>query len=204
MNILVLSPYPQALFDTLGASGDKTISTSGPVDLAYCHANGVDWIVSYGYRRMLRGKLVTEYDRRAVNLHISYLPWNRGADPAFWSWFDHTPHGVTVHFIDEGMDTGDIVDQELVSFSGSETLASSYRTLRQRVEGMFSRLWPPLRTGEIAGTKQRGLGSFHRSTDKKHLFEQLSEGWETPVREVAWLGRESQMRGSACQRLPCL
>lgn len=50
-----------------------------------------------------------------MNLHISYLPWNKGADPNFWSCIDGTPAGVTLHHIDAGVDTGDIIAQALMS-----------------------------------------------------------------------------------------
>ena len=49
-----------------------------------------------------------------VNLHISYLPWNRGAHPNFWSFFDATPTGVSIHLIDKGIDTGPIIVQKKV------------------------------------------------------------------------------------------
>jgi len=190
MKILVLSPYPERLAGTFAAAGDGVLATTDPIDLAYCRASSVDWIVSYGYRHMLRSPLLAEYRRRAVNLHVSYLPWNRGADPNFWAWFDGTPKGVTIHVIDEGLDTGDIVEQELVTFSSSETLTSSYEALRRKVEALFDRVWPALRGGEIAGRRQEGSGSVHRSADKSALFERLSQGWDTPVLEVAALGEE--------------
>jgi len=193
MKVLLLSPYPEKLAGTFAGAGDDVLATTGPIDVAYCRASGVDWIVSYGYRHMLRPPLLAQYRRRAVNLHVSYLPWNRGADPNFWAWFDGTPKGVTIHIIDEGLDTGDIVEQELVTFSGSETLASSYDALRRKVEALFDRVWPALRGDEIAGRRQEGPGTVHRSADKSELFERLSQGWDTPVLEVAALGEEIRL-----------
>ena len=38
-------------------------------------------------------------------MHISYLPFNRGAHPNYWSFKDNSPKGVTIHFIDNGIDT---------------------------------------------------------------------------------------------------
>ena len=43
---------------------------------------------------------------------MSYLPWNRGADPNFWSILEDTPKGVTIHIMDESIDTGDILYQK--------------------------------------------------------------------------------------------
>src|SRR5690606_983365 len=76
-----------------------------------------DLLVSFGYRHILKDLSVP-----AVNIHISMLPWNRGADPNFWSWLDHTPKGVTVHLMDQGIDTGPIIAQREVAFGFGQTL----------------------------------------------------------------------------------
>ena len=48
-----------------------------------------------------------------INLHTSLLPAYRGPNPDFWHYYDGaTEHGCTVHFIDKGEDTGDIICQE--------------------------------------------------------------------------------------------
>lgn len=50
-----------------------------------------------------------------LNLHPSWLPANRGPDPLFWTLREGKHQtGVTVHYMDEGMDTGDIVAQTLI------------------------------------------------------------------------------------------
>lgn len=49
----------------------------------------------------------------ALNLHPSLLPHHRGADPLFWTYFaDDRETGITLHWMDGGVDTGDIVAQE--------------------------------------------------------------------------------------------
>jgi len=72
---------------------------------------------------------------RAINLHPSLLPWNRGAHSNFWSFLEDTPKGVTIHIIDEGIDTGDILLQKKIKFDQSkETLRSSYGRLQQELQ----------------------------------------------------------------------
>jgi methionyl-tRNA formyltransferase len=94
MRILLLSPYPERIIDTFCDEGDEvTIRTASVTK------TDADFIVSYGYRYMLRRPIIGTVP--AINLHISYLPWNRGADSNLWSWIDGTPKGVTIHDIDE-------------------------------------------------------------------------------------------------------
>ena len=59
--------------------------------------------------------MLDQINYRAINLHISYLPWNRGADPNLWSAVG-MPKGVTIHYINDGFDTGDILFQKAILF----------------------------------------------------------------------------------------
>ena len=61
--------------------------------------SGVDCIVSFGYRHLLRSDSIAAVGGNAVNLHISMLPWNRGADPNLWSWLENTPRGASMHWM---------------------------------------------------------------------------------------------------------
>jgi methionyl-tRNA formyltransferase len=47
-----------------------------------------------------------------LNFHPSLLPFNRGKHPTFWNIIEEAPYGVTIHFVDEGIDTGDIIFQK--------------------------------------------------------------------------------------------
>ena len=47
-----------------------------------------------------------------INLHISYLPYNRGSYPNYWSFKENTPNGVSIHHIDDGIDTGPVLVQK--------------------------------------------------------------------------------------------
>ena len=68
-------------------------------------------IVSYNYKHIIQPEIIVLMNGRLVNLHISYLPWNKGSDPNFWSFIDNTPKGVTIHKIDNHLDTGAILYQ---------------------------------------------------------------------------------------------
>ena len=99
MNILLLSPHA-SLEERLVKLGDTVTRTSLKVTTEY--ANKFDWIVSYGYRYIITQDILDAVRGQAINLHISLLPWNRGADPNLWSFLDDTPKGITIHYIDSG------------------------------------------------------------------------------------------------------
>ena len=103
MKILLLSPHQQ-MVPFLESFGDEVTQITERLD----DATGYDWIVSYGYRFRVTEEMLDQVNRQAVNLHISYLPWNRGADPTFWSVAEDTPRGVTIHVMDGSIDTGPV------------------------------------------------------------------------------------------------
>lgn len=76
------------------------------------------------------------------NLHISLLPYNREASPNFFSFIENTPKGVTIHQIDEVLDTGPILAQKELFFDESkETFASSYEKLILEIQMLFKENW---------------------------------------------------------------
>jgi methionyl-tRNA formyltransferase len=198
MRLLLLSPYPDALAPVLAAAGDHVLQASGEVAAAALAEMAPDMIVSYGYRHLLGPDIVERYAPRILNLHVSFLPWNRGSDPNFWSFFDDTPKGVSIHEIDRGIDTGRVLVQQDLTFSPSETLASSYAALRTAIEHLFESAWSALRAGAIEARAQQGPGTSHRARDKDQFMARLPLGWQTPVAAVEALGRNHR----AGQTLP--
>ncbi len=141
-------------------------------------------IVSYSYRHILKRVVLDTMPGRFVNLHISLLPFNRGADPNAWSYLDGTPQGVTIHEIDEGIDTGPILVQQSVTIDESkETLASSYGLLHEAIQALFIAHWGDLRAGRMRGQAQSAPGTFHVSYDFARLKDGLlgAEGWDVPI-----------------------
>jgi methionyl-tRNA formyltransferase len=197
MNVLLLSPYPERLQDALAAAGDCVRATNRPITAAALADEAVEFVVCYGYRHLIEADVIERWPARIINLHISLLPWNRGSDPNFWSFFDDTPKGVSVHQVDPGLDTGGLLAQALILFGRNETLASSYDQLRDAVETLFARTWPAIRRGLQPGRPQRGKGSYHRRRDAEPFLADLPDGWATPVEIVEEMGRRHRERRPA-------
>ena len=99
MNILLLGPYRKKLIDFLSSFGDKVKTTEAPLTGdSECLCN-IDFIISYGCRHILRKDILDKFPNKAINFHISLLPWNKGADPNLWSFLEDSPKGVTAHYL---------------------------------------------------------------------------------------------------------
>ncbi|MCU1748563.1 formyltransferase family protein [Pseudomonas sp. 6D_7.1_Bac1] len=155
-----------------------------------------DLVISYGYRHILQKDVIESSQALIVNLHISYLPWNRGAHPNFWSFYDSTPSGVSIHLIDEGIDTGPIIYQKYVNFRANEqTFSQTYKRLIQEIEQLFKENIESIVTNNFIAIPQRRKGSYHRSSD---LFKNFSN-WDSDIQtEVTRLDKTlSENQGGA-------
>ncbi|WP_129045072.1 phosphoribosylglycinamide formyltransferase [Companilactobacillus metriopterae] len=83
----------------------------------------IDYIILAGYMRVVTSTLLSEYPRRIINIHPSYLPAYSGLraiERAFEANEEET--GVTIHYIDEDVDTGPLIQQKKVPIYKNDTL----------------------------------------------------------------------------------
>jgi len=107
-----------------------------------------------------------------INLHPSYLPYNRGQYPNVWSIIDGTPSGVTLHYIDEGIDTGDIIAQKEVPVEPVDTGETLYRKLERASIELFKETWSQIKAGEAPRMAQKSeAGTYHRTRDVESIDE---------------------------------
>lgn len=137
MNILLLGEKSNLLADKLINTGHNIQITCDKISLDM--VQNYDFLISFGYRHIIKKDIINKFINRIINLHISLLPYNRGADPNFWSYIEQTPKGVTIHYIDEGLDTGDIIVQKEVQDNiETDTLKTSYDRLINEIITLFN------------------------------------------------------------------
>ena len=108
--------------------------------------------------------------KETINLHLSYLPYNRGANPNAWAIVEGTPAGVTLHTIDAGADTGPIIAQKEVTKESIDTGKSIYDKLSRTAVELFKEAWPSIVEGTATRTPQSGPSTAHLRKD----FQQLA------------------------------
>ena len=95
---------------------------------------GVDLVVLAGYMHLLTHPFLDRFRDRIVNVHPSLLPHFPGAraiDDALAAGVHET--GVTVHYVDEGIDTGAVIRQEAVRVEPRETLVDRIHAVEHRI-----------------------------------------------------------------------
>jgi methionyl-tRNA formyltransferase len=109
------------------------------------------WVTDYRY--LLPLELISLSKLGAINLHPSILPRYRGRAPINWAILQGEDRlGITAHFVDEGMDTGDIIEQLEFGLTSDQDVGDAlelyyplYEEITKRVAGYFQRGLVPRR-----------------------------------------------------------
>lgn len=140
-----------------------------------------DYLVSCGYRHVVPREILDIPNGGCLNLHPSFLPFNRGANPNVWSIVEGTPAGVTLHFMDEGVDTGAIIAQQRVEKRFSDTGRSLQERLNEAQVELFKRAWPDVVSDDfVAEAQDEDAGTYHRTAEFEELCK-LDTDEETTV-----------------------
>ncbi len=108
-----------------------------------------DFLFSCYYRHMLKRPLLELPRLGALNLHGSLLPKYRGRAPVNWVLVNgETETGVTLHYMEEKADRGDIVAQERVPVSEEDTALTLFARLTVAAEELMYETYPLLRAGQ--------------------------------------------------------
>ena len=148
----------------------------------FVNYEGKDLIISFGYKKLIKKDIINSTRCPIINLHISYLPYNKGSHPNFWSFYDETPSGVTIHLIDQGLDTGPIIFQRYIKFnSRNYTFKETYKILKKEIEDLFITNLEDILNYNWEPKDQIGKGSFHKKSELPKSFK----GWDTIIfREI--------------------
>jgi methionyl-tRNA formyltransferase len=137
-----------------------------PRTMGQISALGADIGVSVYFGYMLTGEFIRKFTHGVINLHPSYLPYNRGAYPNVWPIIEGTPAGVSLHFMDEGVDTGDLIAQREIPLLPTDTGATLHRRLEEESVRLFTETWPSIAALEVPRIPQcPKAGSFRKIKD---------------------------------------
>lgn len=107
--------------------------------MEYLHEYEIELIVLAGYMRFIGEVLLSNYPRKIINIHPAYLPAFPGAHgirDAYEAKVSET--GVSIHYVDEGVDTGEIIHQEKIKIDPDWSLA----TLEEHVHDLEYKMYP--------------------------------------------------------------
>ena len=124
-----------------------------------------DFILSFGFRKIISENLIKKIKKPIFNIHLSYLPFNRGAHPNFWSFIENTPAGVSIHKIDKGIDSGNIILRKKIYFNINlnkfSTFKKTYNYLFIEAERLFKKNFNKIYKKKCKKILNNNKGTFH-------------------------------------------
>ena len=182
MKVLILSPYPQEIIKILEKNQDNYLIYNEKLKISFLKKNKIEFIISYGYKYLITKDIIDIFKGKIINLHISFLPFNRGYYPNLWSHLEGSPSGVTIHLINEQIDGGEILLQKKVEIDPQKhSFRSSYLILRKEIEILLKSNWKFLKLGEIPGKISINKGSYKNKKDGDEILQLFDEGWDTKI-----------------------
>lgn len=115
----------------------------------------LDLIILAWWPYILKEALIKIPKIGCLNFHPSYLPYNRGKHPNFWSLVEDVPFGVSLHFVDTGIDSGSIAFQKIVPKSWEDTGKTLHEKGKREIVKLFQE--------KVRAKKPRSSSSFSGS-----------------------------------------
>jgi len=109
-----------------------------------------DIIVVIGYQFLLPKEFLDLAPLGVVNFHTSLLPRHCGKHPAFWTiWYGDKASGMTIHQMDEGLDTGEVLYWNVVPVENGDTVDTLYKRIWDNDRELVKHFLEDLEVGEL-------------------------------------------------------
>jgi len=125
----------------------------------------LDYILSVHFPYIIPKEIIRLPKVGVLNIHPAYLPYNKGWHTTCWSIYESTPFGVTLHWVDEGVDTGDIALQKPIAVSWTDTADSLYKKAIQCELELLKEAIPYILNRNLPRVPQPHVGTFHFKKD---------------------------------------
>ena len=159
-------------FDALDEVPHHYISTApdscSPMFLSWLKDRQPTVGVAAQFRFKLPKAVLDLFPLGIVNVHTGYLPYNRGNYPNVWPIIDGTPAGVSLHYMDEGIDTGPVIAREQVPVEPWDTGESLHRKLQAKGVELFRQQWGEVVREAKLGRKVPADGVFLTEPGTSH------------------------------------
>ena len=139
-------------------------------------------IISFGYKKIIKESIIKKLNRPIINLHMSFLPFNKGAHPNFWSFVKNTPKGVTIHEISKNIDSGPTIIRKKIIFKNlkKQTLESTYKILFQELENLFIKNFSIILKRKYKKKHFKSKGTIYFKKD----FPKKINSWKIKVNDL--------------------
>jgi len=153
-------------------------SVNAPEAIAFISSHGPDLLAVCG-TTVLKPAVFTLAPRGAINIHTGITPEYRSADPVFWALYhgDVDKVGVTVHYIDAGIDTGAVIHQATVPVYREDTLAAISARCVRRGAALYLQALTEIANGSVTTSSRPGVAGRSFYSINLGLIQYLRFRW---------------------------
>jgi methionyl-tRNA formyltransferase len=135
----------------------------------------VDFAVSALFGHIIPPEVITRVHGGILNLHPSLLPIGRGANPISWSIIEGKPQGITLHVVDQNVDTGKILFQKEIETSIDMSAGTIYEIAMQELFRGFTDCFDPWVSGTLKGSDQGDESATRHQTQEFDALRIIEE-----------------------------
>lgn len=132
-------------------------------------ALNLDYIIGVHFPYLIPKNVLSIPKIGFLNLHPSYLPYNKGWHTPTWAILEGTPYGATLHFMSIQVDEGDIIHQKRLEITPTDTANSLYLRVLKLEEKVFAEALPNLVTLKPNKIEQTQLGTSHSRKELNYM-----------------------------------
>jgi methionyl-tRNA formyltransferase len=141
-----------------------------------------DLFVSMSFNQIFKKEIINLTKYKIINCHAGKLPFYRGRNILNWALINgEDEFGITVHYVDEGIDTGDIILQDIHPI----TLQDNYSTLLTRsYSGCANILYKTValfKNGKVKGRKQKNVHPVGFSCTQRKVGDEIINWDDTSI-----------------------
>ncbi len=125
-----------------------------------------DLCISAFWAYLFNKDFIDLFPQGIINFHPGYLPYNRGKNPNVWPFIENSPCGVSLHYVDEGVDTGSVIAQRKVNIEPIDTGGTLDHKTQIEIIHLFKDVWPEIKAQTLKPLSQNdAVATHHRAVD---------------------------------------
>lgn len=144
----------------------------------------VDLFVSMSFNQILKAEFINLPKYKTINCHAGRLPFYRGRNILNWALInDEKEFGITVHYVDEGIDTGDIILQEVYPITDEDNYGTLLEQAYIGCADVLYRAIKIIQSGEVKRIRQRDIDPIGMYCGGRQEGDEIID-WKQTSREI--------------------
>lgn len=145
---------------------------------------GADLFVSMSFNQIFKNEMINLPKYKTINCHAGKLPFYRGRNILNWALInDEKEFGITVHYIDEGIDTGDIILQETYPITDEDNYGTLLLTAYDECARILYSAIKMIQDGNVTPTKQQDIDPIGMYCGMRVQGDEIID-WNQTSREI--------------------